>query len=205
MIAGVITGSAMPTQWSVQGRAIDFFDVKGDVQQLIALTHDASRFSFVPTTHPALHPGQGADIVRDDKVIGYVGLLHPRLYKTLGVQGPCAVFELALAAVQRAQVSTYAAISKFPEIKRDLAFVLRENISLAAILTAIKEAAGSLLTNITLFDRYDGAGIADGYKSLALTLTLQDISRTLTDDEVNALISRVTASLGDVFSAQLRD
>ncbi len=205
MLAGVISGSVLPTQWSAKVRPVDFFDLKGDVQQLLSLTHDASSFSFKPTSHTALHPGQGADILRDGKKVGFVGLLHPRLYKALGVQGPCGVFELELSTLQAAAISAYSAISKFPHITRDLAFVLDEGIPLADILTSIKSAAGDMLINTNLFDRYDGEGIPEGSKSLALTLTMQDVSRTLTDDEVNSLVDRVTTTLAKDFSADLRD
>lgn len=205
MIAGVITGSSLPTQWGAKTRPVDFFDIKADVEQLILLTHDKDAFTYVETGHPALHPGQGADIIRDGNVVGCVGLLHPKLYKALGIQGPCAVFELALSALEKANVTSFSPISKFPEINRDLAFIVKEDVALATLTSAIKKAAGPLLINTNLFDRYDGEGIAENHKSLALTLTLQEVSRTLTDEEVNDVVSRVTTALSDEFSAQLRD
>lgn len=205
MIAGVVVGAVKPVQWDIKSSSPDFFDVKGDLENLFALTHDPESFSFTETQHPALHPGQGADIMRGAHMVGFVGMLNPALYASLDVQGPIAVFELQMDVLKQAKVPSFTKISKFPEIKRDLAFIVKENISLEQIVTAVRDAAGALLIDVALFDLYAGKGIPEGQKSLAITLTLQTLERTLTDAEVNDVVNHVTETLRQHFAATLRD
>ena len=203
-VAGVITGSALPVQWGVVTRPVDFFDIKGHVEQLLALTFDKNSFAFVPTQHPALHPLQGADIIRDGAVIGSVGLLHPQLIAALDIEAPCGVFELQLEALQRATKPAFTAISKFPEIRRDIAIIVKEEIVMRDVLAAIQQSAGVLLRDVCVFDRYAGQGIPEGHKSIALNLVLQEATRTLTDEEVEAVMTRVISTLTQSFAAVLR-
>ena len=204
MLAGVICGSRLPEGWA-QGRdAIDFFDVKADVEAVLGFAGALEAFSFTPGHHPALHPGQTARIERDGREVGYVGALHPELVKTLGLDRPVFVFELVLAEVAQGRLPKFQELSRFPEVRRDLALVADLDVSAAAVLDVIRENAGEWLTDLRLFDVYQGKGIDPHRKSLAVGLTWQHPSRTLNDDEVNATTHKILTSLEERLNATLR-
>lgn len=205
MIGGIATGTVAGERWSDKTRAVDFFDVKGDVEALIALTGEAQRFSFVRADHSALHPGQSAAIVKDDKVVGYLGTLHPEHHKKLGLTGAVVVFEIEVAALAQRRLPWAGEISKFPANRRDLALVVAESVNAADILNVIKKVGGNQLVDLNLFDVYQGQGVAPGFKSLAVALTLQDVARTLEEQEINQLIQNVVNALIEQFNASLRD
>ncbi len=204
VIGGVICGSRQPEGWSVRKESVDFFDIKADVEALLAMGGALEQFSFSAGSHVALHPGQSARIERDGALVGYVGALHPNLLSQLGLVGPVFMFELALDLVEDGLLPAFAPLSKFPETRRDLAVVLDESVPVAEVRKAVQAHAGEWLKDVTLFDVYQGEGIENGKKSLALGLTWQHPSRTLNDEEVNAVFEAVAASLQTSFAAALR-
>lgn len=203
VIAGLITGPVLPEQWSTARREVDFFDLKGDLETIFKQTFEEKEFSFKPGTHPALHPGQTAEIYRKGKYIGVCGGLHPTIVQTLDIS-KTFVFELSLDSLEMALVPLFDEISKFPEIRRDIAILVDQSVSSELIGNAISETAGELLKGINIFDVYQGKGIAANHKSVALALTLQHASRTLVDQEVADLMERVTDVLKQRFAAELR-
>ena len=206
VIAGIASGPAFPEQWGIKARPVDFFDVKGDIEALLALGGQR-RFIFRPARHPALHPGQAAEIVysgNTEHPIGLLGVLHPQLQAKFGLEKSVILFELHLSALQAAISPKFQEISRYPAIRRDLALVLDEAIPARNVLDNVRKTAGRLLVNLELFDEYRGEGIDSGRKSLALGLTLQDTSRTLNEEDVEAVIGRVVAGLKADFEAQLR-
>jgi len=204
MLAGVICGSRLPEGWA-QGRdVVDFFDVKADVQAVLGFAGAQDDFRFVPGSHPALHPGQTARIERDGREVGYIGALHPELSKTLGLDRPVFVFELVLAEVATGRLPKFHELSRFPEVRRDLALLADRDVCATAVLDVIRENAGEWLTDLRLFDVYQGKGIDPLRKSLAVGLTWQHPSRTLTDDEVNASTQQILTSLEARLNATLR-
>lgn len=203
-LAGIAVGAALPEQWGAPMRMLDFFDVKADVEALLALTGDAEAFTFAAASHPALHPGQSARIERNGVAIGWLGTLHPQVAKKLDVEGDAYVFELSLSGLQTARVPVFREISKFPASRRDIAIVVDEAVSAQAIQDCIRQQGGGLLREVRLFDVYRGKGVAEGQKSLALGLILQDFSHNLTDSVVEETVSGIIAGLSKRFGATLR-
>jgi phenylalanyl-tRNA synthetase beta chain len=203
-IGGVITGSALPEQWGVPARPADFFDLKADVEALLALAGEPDSLTFVAAAHPALHPGQSARIDRAGVLIGWMGTLHPQVARDLDVEGDVFVFELRLAGVQSARLPAFGELSRFPASRRDLAVVVDERVTAQAVQEVIRQRGGDLLREVWLFDVYRGKGIADGQKSLAFGLNLQDFSRNLTDHVVEEAVSGILAGLAEQFGATLR-
>jgi phenylalanyl-tRNA synthetase beta chain len=204
MLAGVVCGSRLPEGWA-QGRdVVDFFDVKADVEALLGFAGAGGAFTFVAGQHPALHPGQTARIERDGKEVGYIGAIHPELSKTLGLDRPVFVFELVLAEVALGKMPKFQELSRFPEVRRDLALLADVGVAATAVLEVIRENAGEWLTELRLFDVYQGKGIDPHRKSLAVGLTWQHPSRTLNDDEVNAATHTILTSLEERLNATLR-
>lgn len=205
MIGGIRAGKAYPEHWQEGERHVDFYDIKGDVEALLALTGKADEFRFVADQHSALHPGQSAAIFKGDKLVGYIGAIHPQYEKALGLSGRTFVFELELAAVTERSIPVAQAVSKYPSIQRDLAIVVKATIPAGEIFTAIENIGVNHLVDLHLFDVYQGAGVAEGYRSLALSLTLQHPERTLEDNEINAAVKTVVEMLTSEFGATLRE
>ncbi|TVT87898.1 phenylalanine--tRNA ligase subunit beta [Pseudomonas sp. RGB] len=204
MLAGVVCGSRLPEGWA-QGRdAVDFFDVKADVEAVLGFAGALDDFTFVPGSHPALHPGQTARIEREGRLVGYVGAIHPELSKTLDLDRPVFVFELVLAEVASGKMPKFSELSRFPEVRRDLALIADREVAATAVLDVIRENAGEWLTDLRLFDVYQGKGIDPHRKSLAVGLTWQHPSRTLNDDEVNTTTQNILTSLEQRLNATLR-
>lgn len=205
VLAGVAMGRRLPESWSEAAEQVDFFDVKGDLESIFALTGDSDSFRFQPADHPVLHPGQAAEISRNGEKLGYLGLLHPRVQAQLGLNEPVFLFELVVALLISGKLPDQQELSKFPEIRRDIAILVDQDIHADQILANIRENAGDYLQNLMLFDVYTGKGIDPTRKSLALGLTYQHPSRTLTDLEISDSIDRVVTSLHDQFGASLRN
>ncbi|AZF27599.1 phenylalanine--tRNA ligase subunit beta [Pseudomonas sp. R2-60-08W] len=204
MLAGVVCGSRLPEGWA-QGRdAVDFFDVKADVEAVLGFAGALDAFTFLPGKHPALHPGQTARIEREGRLVGFVGAIHPELSKTLGLDRPVFVFELVLAEVASGKMPKFSELSRFPEVRRDLALIADREVAATAVLDVIRENAGEWLTDLRLFDVYQGKGIDPHRKSLAVGLTWQHPSRTLNDDEVNTTTQNILTSLEQRLNATLR-
>ena len=210
MIAGVITGSLAGERWSESTRAVDFYDVKADVEAMIAQSVAVDEFEFKPLTMDhelcvALHPGQSAGIYRNGDLIGYLGAVHPAREKDLGLNGRTFVFELTLDSLLQRNLPAAQPVSKFPSNRRDIAVVVDEAVPAGAILTEIKKVGGNQLVDLNLFDVYRGDGIQDGYKSLAISMTLQDVSKTLEEQDISLKIDQVVEMLTEQFGATLRD
>ena len=204
-LAGIAVGNALPEQWGVSGRAGDFFDVKGDVEALLSTSGPRERFRFRPIQHPALHPGQAAEVTdADGRQIGVFGGLHPSIQAELGLERPVFLFELWLKVLEQVQIPVFGEISRFPSIRRDIAVVVDEHISAQSVLDCVAQVSGKLLANLELFDEYRGEGIDSGRKSLAMGLTLQDSSRTLKEGEVETLMDQVVEVLASRLGARLR-
>lgn len=204
VLAGVATGSRLAEGWANGRDAVDFYDVKADVEALLAQAGDAASFSFVSGTHPALHPGQTARIERDGELVGFVGSLHPELARTLGIEQPVYLFEVALSEIIEGRLPKFAELSRFPEVRRDLAVVVARDVPADEVLGCIRDAAGENLTDLKLFDVYQGKGIDPLSKSVAVGLTWQHPSRTLNDDEVSSAMQKILSSLEERFNATLR-
>ena len=204
MLSGIVTGSRQPEGWANGAEKIDFFDVKADVEAILAQSAAGVTFRFEPVEHPALHPGQSARILNGDEQVGLMGALHPQLVADLDLNGPVFVFELALAKICQGQLPRFEELSRYPEVRRDIALVVDRTVLAEDLLSCIRAEAGAHLKNLRLFDVYEGKGIDPHRKSMAIGLTLQDSSRTLTDDEVNAVMDRVLQSLEQGFNATLR-
>ncbi|MCM2321147.1 MAG: phenylalanine--tRNA ligase subunit beta [Pseudomonas sp.] len=204
MLAGVLCGSRLPEAWANGREAVDFYDLKADVEALLNYAGAGAAFSFVAGEHPALHPGQTARIERDGQLVGFMGALHPELAKTLGLDQPVFLFELVLAEVAAGRLPQFRELSRFPEVRRDLALLVSREVSAESMLAEIRAQAGEYLTDLRLFDVYQGKGIDPLSKSLAVGLTWQHPSRTLNDEEVNENLQRIIASLGERFQATLR-
>jgi phenylalanyl-tRNA synthetase beta chain len=185
-------------------RALDFFDFKGDLEALLSAGGCGAAFSFVAGARAGLHPGQTAQVLHHGDVIGVLGALHPTLQRQLGVDQPVFVAELDLDAVLTARVPVFAAVSRFPEVRRDIAVLVDRALPVAELQANVRDVAGSYLTQLTLFDVYQGKGIDPDRKSVALGLTFQDPSRTLDDQEVAKIIEQVVDSLKENYNAELR-
>ncbi len=203
MLGGVVTGTRLPEHWDGKADAVGFYDLKQDVEALLQLTGRA--FRFVADSHPALHPGQSASIQLDGVTIGWLGRVHPQLVPVLDIDPSTCVFELEYAALCAGRLARFAAISRYPSIRRDLAVVVDEKVEAGTVQELVREAAGALLRELVIFDVYRGKGIESGRKSIALGLILQDNSRTLTEQDIESVVSRVTGRLGETLGASLRD
>ncbi|NKI45790.1 phenylalanine--tRNA ligase subunit beta [Pseudomonas fluorescens] len=204
MLAGVVCGSRLPEGWAQGREVVDFFDVKADVEAVLGFAGALDAFTFAPGCHPALHPGQTARIEREGRLVGFVGAIHPELSKTLGLDRPVFVFELVLAEVASGKMPKFSELSRFPEVRRDLALIADREVAATAVLDVIRENAGEWLTDLRLFDVYQGKGIDPHRKSLAVGLTWQHPSRTLNDDEVNTTTQNILTSLEQRLNATLR-
>lgn len=204
-LAGAAYGPVYPEQWGAPARRVDFFDVKADVEALLGLSGRGSDFSFKAESHPALHPGQSARIWRGDQPLGWLGVLHPAAEQRLGLAQPVVLFELDLGVFADGRVPKFEPLSRFPAIRRDLAVIVDESVTAQALRDCVSEAVPALLTHFELFDVYRGKGIDSGRKSLALGLTFQDLSRTLTDADVDDAMERVITALQTQLRAILRE
>jgi len=199
-LGGLAYGSAHPEQWGEGTRAVDFFDIKADLEALLwPVTADYGK-----DEHPALHPGQCARISVAGRPAGWLGALHPRLVQQLGLNRAPILFELDWDAVAERDLPSYKTVSRFPAVRRDIAVVVDGDLAVGTILAAARGALPTLVTDIALFDVYQGKGVPDGKKSLAFKMLLQDTEKTLTDVEIENTVSQVLAFLSQHFGATLR-
>lgn len=205
VLSAVITGTAKSEHWAGKAESVDFFDLKGDLESVLSLTEGGNRVRFVAKQFDALHPGQSAAIELDGQEIGFIGAIHPSISQKLGLNGKTFVFEILWNAIAARNVVQAKEISKFPANRRDLALVVADNVPAGELIAACKQAGGEKLVQVNLFDVYQGVGVAEGYKSLAISLTVQDNEKTLEDEEINAVISAVLAEVKERFNAELRD
>jgi phenylalanyl-tRNA synthetase beta chain len=201
-IAAVACGTARGEQWGASSRAVGFHDVKGDLESLAALS--GARLAFEPSRRPWAHPGRAADVLLDGRVVGWIGQLHPRLQQTLGLDADVVAFEVDLAAVRERSLPRAQGLSRYPSVRRDLAFVVGGEVAWASIEATARAAAGSSLRDLVLFDVYRGKGVEMGFKSVAMGLILQEKNRTLTDRDVDAVVGDVVAALQREHGATIR-
>jgi phenylalanyl-tRNA synthetase beta chain len=201
--AGVVCGDIHHEQWAEKSRKVDFFDVKSDVEALLA--YSCSHSVFEAAEHPALHPGQSACIKQDGEIVGWIGALHPQVQKALDIDPGVFVFEIDQSAIDINRIPEFSPLSRFPEVRRDLAILVDESIPVGDILTSIGATATDLVQEVQLFDIYQGNGVEEGRKSVAFGLILQEFSRTLTDQEVESEIENIVSTLNQQFAATLRE
>ncbi len=209
MLAGLALGSVFAEQWGEQIRKVDFFDVKADAQAMFSLAgfnQNGLEILFSAGHHPALHPGQTAEISNaDGEKIGWLGMLHPSLEKQLGFDTQVFLFELDQNLLLKKQTPAFRSLSKYPSVRRDMALIIKEDITACDIINCIKNCSEATLQDVVVFDIYRGKGVEEGSKSVALSLFIQDFSQTLTDSEIDAIFNRVLESLTDTIGAKLRD
>jgi phenylalanyl-tRNA synthetase beta chain len=199
-ISGLAYGSAKPEQWAATNADVDFFDVKANVDALIG-----KECSYEKAEHSALHPGQTARIVLNGKAIGWLGKLHPKWQQHYDLPKSTYLFELDASAVLSRQLPAYQEVSKLLPVRRDIAIVLDENIAVETVLSAIRKASIPLLLDVALFDLYQGKGIADNKKSLALSVLMHDTQKTLTDSDADTVMTNLLQLLANNFDAALRN
>ena len=205
LIAGIALGTRLPEQWGAKATPIDFHDVKKDVEALFARSGASDEFAFVADSQPCLHPGRSARITRGTQTIGWIGELHPELVQALDFTYAPIVFEMEYIPALSAKMPRFEEISRFPRVRRDLAVVVDEKVSLRQLHERVTFAASSLLRDIRVFDVFRGPGIEAGRKSVALGLIFQDNSRTLADEDADRLLAAIRADLSATLGAGFRE
>lgn len=205
VLSGIINGSLYEEHWNLPKKEVDFFDLKGDVEAILALTGISTTFSFRTTEHPGLHPGQTAGLYLNDDLVGILGTLHPQLQKQLGIKGTTLLFELIWDKIADRHIPEFKEISRFPSNRRDIALLVGETVSAAEIIAECKRVGGDKLISVNLFDVYHGENITPGQKSLAISLILQDKSRTLEDSDIINIVDKCIEALQNRFNALLRE
>ncbi|MDH3906606.1 MAG: phenylalanine--tRNA ligase subunit beta [Gammaproteobacteria bacterium] len=204
-VAAVACGAAVPEQWDIATQSVDFYDIKSDLVAILELAGDTTDIGFRSIEHPALQPGQSAAIVRGGHEIGIIGKLHPRVAKNLDLKRDAYVFELDALQALISKAPIAQPVSRFPVIRRDIAVIVREDISGDDLVQAVAAAAPEIMRDVRIFDIYKGPGIEAGLKSVAISLILQETSRTLTDDDADAAQAAAVQKLRHTFGAELRD
>ena len=204
-VAGIALGARWSEQWGGGRDAADYFDVRADVEALLSLTGRLDSFSFAAAEHAALHPGRSARILRDGRPVGWIGELHPRIIRQLELTSTPVLFEIDASSALSIDYPPFMEVSRFPQVRRDLAFVVDEAVSYDSIRKRVIGSASSLLRQVILFDVYRGPGIESGRKSIALGLILQDKERTLTDEDTDRVVASVRAALSQGLGANFRE
>jgi phenylalanyl-tRNA synthetase beta chain len=205
VLAGLALGAAYPEQWGEARRAIDFHDVKADLEALFDSTGQGGEFTFESASLRCLHPGRSARIKRGAEIVGWIGELHPEQLRALDLTYAPLLFELETSVALKAKLPVFEEISRFPAIRRDLAVVVDEAVPLAAIREHVSVGARSLLRDLRVFDIYRGKGVDSGRKSVALGLIFQETSRTLTDHDADQIVAAVADRLRRELNATIRD
>ena len=199
-VAALAYGPALEEQWGERSRVVDFFDVKADLEALLA----PRLAQFVAAAHPALHPGRSARVELGDQPIGWIGELHPRWQQKYELPQAPVLFEVDAAAMQVRSVPACTEVSRFPPVRRDLAIVVEEKLSVGSVLAALQGRLPTIVTEVALFDVYRGPGMEEGKKSLAFRVVMQDTEKTLTDEEVDVAMQQITQFFASRFDARLR-
>jgi len=200
-----VSGNITNLHWDVEKRAFDYYDMKADIEALLEMAGSLDGVEFSAGENPVLHPGQSARITRNNDEIGWIGALHPVLAHEMGLPNGVICCELQLDGLQKGTIPQLKAVSKYPSIRRDIAIIVDTDITAESVCKCIKNVAGEYLINLELFDVYSGKGIDSGRKSLALGLTLQASSRTLTEEDVESVMNNVLKALSTDCSANLRE
>ncbi len=197
---GLALGDAAPEQWGKPARGVDVFDVKGDLEALVA----PRTLTTVRATHPALHPGRTAEVGIDGNAIGWLGELHPRLVRRFELPRPPIAFELDLDALLSRPVPQGRPVSRLPIVRRDLAVVLDEPVPAQSVVDRLVAARAPFVESVRLFDVWRGPGLPSGRKSLAILVLMRDTERTLTDAEIDATIAALVQIIQQEFGGSLR-
>lgn len=205
VFSAVMTGTKYNEHWAAKSEPADFYDLKGYIENLLGLTTVGNQVKFVAKSYAAFHPGQSAAIMLNGEEIGFIGQIHPSIAQKIGLNGKAFAAEILVEKVATRHVAVAKEISKFPANRRDLALVVADSVPATEIIDACRAVGGEKLTTVNLFDVYQGQGVAEGYKSLAISLTIQDTEKTLEEDDINAVISVVLTELKQRFNATLRD
>ncbi|PTT55823.1 phenylalanine--tRNA ligase subunit beta [Stenotrophomonas sp. HMWF022] len=201
-VAAAVCGEAQAVQWGLPTRKVDFHDLKGDLESLAAAS--GAVLEFRPSTRAYGHPVRSAEVFRDGLAIGWIGQIHPRLAKAMDIDVDVYAFELDLEALSARALPRAGELSRYPAVRRDLAFLVPEQVAWSDLAATIRQAAGPLLRELNLFDRYVGQGVEPGFKSLAMGLILQDKSRTLTDRDVEAVVAEAVTAIEREHHARIR-
>lgn len=202
--AGAICGQLNSENW-VKSNNVDFYDLKSDVEALIATTSQSDQFSFQRSSFEILHPGQSADIIFNGEKAGYLGALHPEILKAMSINEAVYVFQIKEAALTEAKLPEFYELSKFPSIRRDLSLMMDQSIEVNDLVQYVKSLNIENLQDVLVFDVYTGKELENKLKSVALGLILQDFSRTLVDEEVEKATINILSSLKQKYNAVLRD
>ncbi|MCB1615148.1 MAG: phenylalanine--tRNA ligase subunit beta, partial [Pseudomonadales bacterium] len=211
MLSALLTGLDGENDWAKQDRPFDFFDMKGDLENLLSIAGRKGHFHFEPAELKGYHPGQTAIVsfsgAHDESAaeVGFIGAIHPAIQSRLGFSRPLFVFELSLASLLSVALPVFAPLSKYPEVSRDLAFIVDKSVQAGQMCKIVQEKAGAYLVNLKVFDVYSGEGIDPHRKSIGFGLTFQHKSRTLTESEINSLIDDIVHELSSQFGAELRN
>jgi phenylalanyl-tRNA synthetase beta chain len=205
MLAGIVTGNLYEEHWQLPKKNVDFYDLKGDLESIFSLLGCGDQIQFKKSELPALHPGQSAAIYLNDELLGYFGVLHPEIEKKLSLNSKTLVFEINLAKISKKEVPVAQDLSKYPSNKRDIAIIVSNTIPAADIILECKKAGGEQLIKVTLFDVYQGGNIKEDQKSIAISLILQDKSRTLEEEDITNIVSKCVTALQNRFKALLRE
>lgn len=206
MLCGALCGRRTEVAWNQPQQAVDFYDAKGAVEELLA-NLGITQYTVKAGEHPSLHPGKTAIFTIGDETVATVGELHPKVQAAFGINRKVYVFEIPVKAVvnQTRLIGKYEQLPKFPAIARDLALVLPVSVPASQVTDVIVENGGSLLADVKLFDVYTGEQVPDGYRSLAYSLVFRAVDRTLTDAEVETHHKNILVHLEKTLSAKLRD
>ena len=176
--------------------------MKADVESLLGT---GAEIEYRAQAHPALHPGQSAAVFKNGEAIGWLGALHPHAMSELDLGNTVYIFELDLDAVRQLHLPAFRPLSKFPEVRRDLAILINEDVSAKSIEDCIRDSTSKILQEVRVFDIYTGKGVDKGLKSVAFGLILQDFSRTLTDQDIDSEVESIVDALNQNFAATLRE
>jgi phenylalanyl-tRNA synthetase beta chain len=202
-IALLAWGRRSPESWNQADDAVDFFDLKGDVEQLLLRT-GVTDVEFVPASDPALHPGQSALIKVSGQVVGRLGRLHPEVEAALDVANDIYIAEISAATLLHHVKPRYGSVSRFPSVRRDLSLLLAADVPAATLERVVRDALGEVLVDFTLFDLYQGKGIDSTEKSVGVGLTLQHPSSTLNEEEIGHYVDSALNALTAAVGARLR-
>jgi phenylalanyl-tRNA synthetase beta chain len=203
MIGGVLWGRRQPESWNLPAESTDFFDLKGDVERLIAWSGRGDLI-FERAEDPVLHPGQSAVLRAGAEIVGRLGRLHPEIEQHLDIAGEAFLFEIVSDAVLARSRRRHGTVSRYPSVRRDLALVVPESVAAAEIVQIIVESLDEVLVDLRLFDVYQGKGIDSTEKSLGVGLTLQKASATLTEEEIGQYVKMAIEALAREAGARLR-
>jgi phenylalanyl-tRNA synthetase beta chain len=205
MLSGIITGNLYEEHWELPKRGVDFYDLKGDIESIFSLLGCLEDVQFKKSELSILHPGQSATIHKNNEIIGYLGVLHPEIEKKLSLNSKTLVFEINLAKISGKKVTVAQDLSKYPSNKRDIAIIVSNAIPAADIISECKRVGGEQLVKVNLFDVYQGDNIKEDQKSIAISLILQDKSRTLEEQDITDIVSKCISALQIRFKALLRE